>query len=75
MLASILTAVPFLLPLFLAGRAQCRASSLPAFAFLYAPAGPSIFTATLDFPGITQASPKRRERVLRSGAARPIMAF
>jgi hypothetical protein len=37
--------------------------------------GPSISTATLTFSGITQASPKRRRRVLRSGAARPIMAF
>src|SRR5215213_409154 len=46
----------------------------PPSHFFTRPQGPSIFTATLDFPGITQASRKRRERVLRSGAARPIIA-
>src|ERR671920_2328547 len=46
----------------------------PPSHFFTRPQGPSIFTATLDFPGITQASRKRRKRVLRSGAAHPIIA-
>jgi hypothetical protein len=46
----------------------------PPSHFITRPRRPSIFTATLVLPGFTQASPKRRGRILRSGAARPIMA-
>ena len=47
---------------------------LPAFAFHYAPAGAEHPHRNTRLPAITQASPKRRERVLRSGATRPIIA-
>ena len=43
----------------------------PPLHFFTRPRGPSIFTATLDFPGITQASRKRRERVLRKRGRPP----
>src|SRR5215208_1108389 len=48
--------------------------AFPPSHFFTRPRGPSIFTATRVFPGITQASCKRGERVLRSGAAHPIIA-